>query len=55
MNLKTSVDRSFVLESLMNAGFYDVLNAHPKGESATYPQEVLARRLALSRIGAGND
>ena len=51
--LKTSVDRSFVLESLMHAEFYDVFNAHRKGESATYPQAALSRRLALLRIGAG--
>ena len=31
------------------------LNAHQRGESATYPQAVLARRLALLLLIAGND
>ena len=38
----------------MNAEFFGVLNTHRKGESATYPQAVLARRLALLLLIAGN-
>ena len=39
----------------MSVEFYDVLNTHQKGESATYPQAALARRLALLLLIAGND
>ena len=39
----------------MFAEFSCVLNAYQKGESATYPQAALARRLALLLLIAGND
>ncbi|MBP8867216.1 MAG: hypothetical protein KBG62_03845 [Propionivibrio sp.] len=39
----------------MSTEFFGVLNALQKGESATYPQAALARRLALLLLIAGND
>ena len=38
----------------MNAEIFDVFNTHQRGESATYPQAALARRLALLLLIAGN-